>query len=200
MIPAIPGSLKRESEHRCAVQQNLDYFSQDSRYYRKINSETFFYEPITFEDNSRFDAQIGNNKKEVMLLTRCLTQINRLTDFPVILMITLIYVSKNVYIPRGPRVITGGRPKRSGAGRFRCIIMKGQRPSVSSIEREHKEWVLAISNWLKENIKERISMNEFLGEMERLRPNRVTVNSKRRERKEKKEEVKEKQPTLTKDQ
>jgi hypothetical protein len=52
--------------------------------------------------------------------------------------------------------------------------------------------LVAISSWLKENIKERIPINEFLGEMDRSRPRRVILNSKRIERKEKKEEIKKK--------
>jgi hypothetical protein len=59
------------------------------------------------------------------------------------------------------------------------LIMKGKRPSLSLIEKEHKEWLSVISNCLKENIKERIKMDEFKGGMERLTPQMLFENEKR---------------------
>jgi hypothetical protein len=80
------------------------------------------------------------------------------------------------------------------------LIIKGERPSVSLISKEHKSWMSCICNWLKENIKERISMNEFLLDMDKLRPKGNNLNSKKIERNKEKKEIEEKKPTLTKSQ
>jgi hypothetical protein len=69
------------------------------------------------------------------------------------------------------------------------LIKKGQRPSVSSIEREHKGWMSAISSWLKEDINERLSMNEFKGDMDRLSPGRRNVNEQTVERNQENNEI-----------
>jgi hypothetical protein len=76
------------------------------------------------------------------------------------------------------------------------LIMKGQRPSVSLISKEHKEWMLVICNCFKENIKERLSMNEFKGDMDRLTPGRKNVNEQAVEKKKENKEITEKETTV----
>jgi hypothetical protein len=78
------------------------------------------------------------------------------------------------------------------------LIIKGQRPSTSLIEKEHPEWISVISNCLKENIKERLSMNEFKGDMDRLNPKRMNENEKPIEKNQEKKEIQVKKPTVTK--
>jgi hypothetical protein len=78
------------------------------------------------------------------------------------------------------------------------LTVSGKRPSPSLIEKEHKGWMSVISSCLKENIKERISMNEFKGEMERLTPEMLVENEKPIERIKEKKKIEEKEPIITK--
>jgi hypothetical protein len=78
------------------------------------------------------------------------------------------------------------------------FIVSGKRPSISSIEKEHLKWISVISNCLKENITERLSINEFKGEMEKLTPKKITLKEKRVEKNQEQKEVKEQKPTVAK--